>query len=564
MTRKNTPIKQYIQPNKKKINNLLDLLVKESLNKGNVHFALTINFSEKYTMENNKKTILEKLVLLEYELKTKIELLDFSYIVLEFGKNNRPHIHAIIGVKSLIGYNPSLKDNINKYFRLNYELDFLIKNLSIFVDIKKYFSYILKDIDENSNYHWLTTDKQSWYLFSTLYGYFTYENLNIHVSDFENKYSYIKAPMIFENKITPSTIFNFWNYYLILNNYFIYNDGIYEKIENSIISYKKIYEIDYLVVEFNQIFLYFYNNFKMHFENFDLYNLKLNFFEKAEEKLKNITKIVTNIIDPNFDILEFTDGLYFIKFNKFYKKCLINSNLNLSTLKYYNKTYHNLQEPKVWLENIEHALNYNKQSIDILKLYIANVFHLDINKFYKKRVLFIYGKSNTKKTTLIAKIFINYYGKENIGFLSNSKNFKFQQLKNKKLGLFDEFNYSKIDKEQFLKLFAGEPLLVDIKFKNPEEISSIPIIIISNNLIEEKNEESKEAFFNRIYLIEFINAIKNENIDISINEKLKNEEPNIIVHCNKELFKSYKKNEIKKKAIEIKNLTQMITKKTPL
>jgi hypothetical protein len=56
---------------------------------------------------------------------------------------------------------------------------------------------------------------------------------------------------------------------------------------------------------------------------------------------------MTDKITPQQEILEFADGLYFIKYNKFFKKNeLEHFNLKFTTTKYYNITYHNLKTPK--------------------------------------------------------------------------------------------------------------------------------------------------------------------------------------------------------------------------
>jgi hypothetical protein len=68
--------------------------------------------------------------------------------------------------------------------------------------------------------------------------------------------------------------------------------------------------------------------------------------------------------------------------------------------------------------------------------------------------LYIYGQSNTKKTTLIAKPLINFFELKNIGFITNNLNFNFQNIIDKKVAILDEFKYSKNNKEQLLKLFA--------------------------------------------------------------------------------------------------------------
>jgi ABC-type polar amino acid transport system ATPase subunit len=118
------------------------------------------------------------------------------------------------------------------------------------------------------------------------------------------------------------------------------------------------------------------------------------------------------------------------------------------------------------------ALQNNKENFNKVCCYIANIFHKSQEIFNKKKVLYIYGESNSKKTTLVIKPLINFFELQNIGFItmSSTSNFNFQNLKNKVIIIIDEFKYIKKDKDQLLKLFAGEPTIIDIKFKEPEII----------------------------------------------------------------------------------------------
>jgi hypothetical protein len=169
-------------------------------------------------------------------------------------------------------------------------------------------------------------------------------------------------------------------------------------------------------------------------------------------------------------------------------------------------------------------------------------------------VLYIKGESNTRKSTLIAKPLIGFFGIENVGFINYSSNFKFQDLIGKKLGIFDEFKYEPKMIQEYLKLFSGEVTISDQKYShNHKTIEDLPIIIISNNTIDEKNQTLKKAIDNRIFEIEFKkNLIENENLNkTNINEEidktLKKEEASIIVYCNEIFFKKKYKNKQRSK-----------------
>lgn len=154
--------------------------------------------------------------------------------------------------------------------------------------------------------------------------------------------------------------------------------------------------------------------------------------------------------------------------------------------------------------------------------------------------MYVCGETNTKKTTLLAKPLLNFFGKENVGFLTSSTNFYFQELIGKKFGLFDEFDYQTKYKKDLLKLFEGQLLKVDIKFKDPTYVNdsdSFFIIIISNELIDEtkeKNHAILRALKNRLNEVIFSSISEYEE---DIEEKLSKEELEIIVFCVKYFFK---------------------------
>jgi len=80
--------------------------------------------------------------------------------------------------------------------------------------------------------------------------------------------------------------------------------------------------------------------------------------------------------------------------------------------------------------------------------YLGAIISDNVDLLKKKRTLYIYGESNTKKTTLVAKPLINFFGEENVGFVSGEvNNFNFENFKNKKVGVFDEFKYFPKNKE---------------------------------------------------------------------------------------------------------------------
>ncbi len=71
-------------------------------------------------------------------------------------------------------------------------------------------------------------------------------------------------------------------------------------------------------------------------------------------------------------------------------------------------------------------------------------------------------------------------------------------------------------------------------------------IILSNYIFKEKNESVNKALLERLFVVEFLNCVNKDLINI--NDILNDEEPNIIIFCNKVYFsylgkeKNFKKN----------------------
>jgi hypothetical protein len=89
----------------------------------------------------------------------------------------------------------------------------------------------------------------------------------------------------------------------------------------------------------------------MQFKYLNYQYLKNQFLVNMDNKIEKISMTINNKIKPKYDIIEFIDGIYFIKFDKFIKKEKLKNIENLdkkiATTKYYNCTYHNLKKPEV-------------------------------------------------------------------------------------------------------------------------------------------------------------------------------------------------------------------------
>jgi hypothetical protein len=88
----------------------------------------------------------------------------FIYTAVELNNKDIPHFHTIIGFKSIIGFNAILKTNLIKALNntkdfviiddFTYLFDFKLDDLNKFIDVKKFFNYILKDIEKYKTQHY--------------------------------------------------------------------------------------------------------------------------------------------------------------------------------------------------------------------------------------------------------------------------------------------------------------------------------------------------------------------------------------------------------------------------
>jgi hypothetical protein len=375
------------------------------------------------------------------------------------------------------------------------------------------------------------------------------DNLKILNSDKISLIMHVSGIKLTNNKIDQGLLLNLLQYYLILNNYYIYNNGIYEKIENTLISYKFLNNVDKILYkEFQEnVIKFFLENYNCYFDGFDFNYLLKNYFIKSKNIIENLIDITTNKINPDFSLMEFTDGIYSLKYNTFIKKSqtdyLYN---NVCTLKYYNKSFSSTRQkkPENWVNGICNALGIEKLkniefNEDFLKIIKAFGLIFQDEKI-KQSTLFVYGPSNSGKTTLIVIPLTQYFGLENTGTIMSTKNFKYQDLSGKTICIIDEGRYNSSMSSDLLKFMGQENVLIERKYENHLLLNSIPIFIISNNQFEDKNEEINEALKNRMLIVEFIESLINNNLYNDYKKKIKSEEPNIIVYCNKLFFKIFK------------------------
>ena len=565
---------------RKMLSNKWSDIVQWSIEIGNHHFAITINIPQFCNGDGSDPEIIQNFQeAIKISLGKNYPTLSWCFFVTEKSKNGQPHFHLIVAIRNFIDYNYTLKYNISYIliedisFYLNQEdvglIDLKIDSLMYFKDIKNWVMYMHKDITKWKYKGYLSMSEQyyngiSWKGFDghlhNIYDYYIIPNdyvllyMGLKI-DYFLKYNFnnnifmnLNGIRLVYNKIDQRTLINILQYYLILNEYFIYNDNIYVKIKDSKISYKLVGGIkEVLYDKFQENVVKFYLIYLSgYFEGFDFSYLMDTYFVKTKNIIESIKDISTQRIEPDFGLIEFTDGVYSIKYDRFFSNKDNYDFINkISTIKYYDKSYSSIRQnkPNNWIKGVKNALGVKNDELtneDFLRVcfHILSPVHKDI--FNKRSTLFIHGQSNTGKTTLVANVVTEYYESNNVGSIVSAKNFKWQDLIGKIIGIIDEGRYNSSMSSDLLKITGQEKIIVEKKYsKEHITIDPIPLIILSNILFEDKNISIDKALKNRLYIIEFINKISKENLNNSklFKDKLKSEEANIIIYCNKLLFK---------------------------
>lgn len=546
---------------RKELSNIWDAIIDDYINKGCNFFGITMNFLNMFSEDDpfNDKTFLSLKNILLKIFNNNFPTLEFFMVVSELNKKDKLHVHVFISLKNFIDYNYILKKNIQSCLRrglvifdatYGVVLDIRVDSLRKFLDIKKWVIYLHKNYSI-FKYPGVIYSKDPIYFNEKLGDMYDYmlrplENIVIYrIYDYNPTQKDIFGVILKKNTIDLNTLINLIQYYLILNNLFLYKNNVYKKIKKSKISYRLIGSIeDELYNKFQEnVVLFFITNYINYFKGFDFNFLINNFLLKSKLSIKEIYDISTNRIKPDFNLCEFQDGIYSIRYDRFFPNTDGNFfNHNISTLKYYNKSYSNVRRntPKIWLINVLNALDIpfnggfeeDKTFLNLCKC-LSNAFHGDILE--KRKLMYLYGDSNSGKTTLIVDFLINYFTKDNIGTISGESEFKWQDLVGKLIAIVDEFKYNTKDLSNLNKLVNNEVLNVPVKYNSLKNLDIRSTYLSSNKAIVENDIDLNNSIKNRINIIRFKNKIRGgKNLKI----KIKDEEPNIIIFLNKLLFKN--------------------------
>lgn len=176
----------------------------------------------------------------------------------------------------------------------------------------------------------------------------TVENRNIQIETLITNYPDIQCFKNSQDYDPKDVCLSVWWWYMFLNGIFIYKNRLYQKLNNTLISYKFFDEVCFLDEKFDEIYVYFLKKFPMHFKNLNVINLKRSGLPLLENRILNDVNRFNLNITLRYDLMEFYDGIYSIKLDKFLRRDRIErDNLgdsleDLCTIKYYDRNYKHL------------------------------------------------------------------------------------------------------------------------------------------------------------------------------------------------------------------------------
>jgi hypothetical protein len=214
--------------------------------------------------------------------------------------------------------------------------------------------------------------------------------INILTATTPNKWSEITYIPVKDRVINEFTVINIINFYISQKNIHVFNKDLYIKIKGSIISVKKLFKIDEIISNFENIFSELYEDFEIQLKNINIYDLKVKYFNKINNNFEKYNKNLVNITKIDMSVLEFIDGIYITSINKFIKREKINSlNINnLFTTKYYKKKYRNLEKPVNWLECLNKTMG-DKKVVETFCKFFGSLFCFSNNFLGKKKTPYI-------------------------------------------------------------------------------------------------------------------------------------------------------------------------------
>ena len=403
--------------NLKEIYNAWDVFINWSIEEGNSHIAFTMNINDiKNNICVNDYTNLLKLhpitprsegyrwyisnysgyidgdnglFFSEFSNLLKCNrLVTWIFVTSEENKEGILHIRGIIAYRNLMDYNLHIKNNMLSNLKEKMpKSDVLLKTLKSFGDIKRWIKYLHKDkvmvfppylyiLEKHLDFLeriFLNPYNENYALKNTCIGWVP----GIQTDDLDNysnfwvfieEYNYIQGIKINKNKWDQNIFLDLILYYISINKLLVNDTHVYRRIEGTKIAVENIGSIREVFFDNfeKNILIFFKETFPCQFKGLDFYFLLKTFKLKAEDNILKIASLIPNKINIDFNVMEFNDGIYDIRFNKFIPVTTQTDIKERYTVKYYNKSYGKVRQDKPEIEKKSKGIP--PKNLNLLKL----------------------------------------------------------------------------------------------------------------------------------------------------------------------------------------------------
>ena len=282
-----------------------------------------------------------------------------TFIFFTNEKNNDGNIRLryLLGIRNFIDYSYCLERSLLGFFKSHFDPNYLmygevvkVNCLPLFKDIKNLFVYMFEVVSTKKLYSKMYVTA-SFYkgLFQNLYNIICfYLGWGCEVVEINNKkengfLNTISGVRLRNNVVDQTTLINLLQYFLVLKNFYIHGGNIYEKITDTLISYRLVGTIKNILYDgFKEnVVDYFSVKFYNYFYCFDFNYLLASYLIDSIKIIGSIGDISTNKIDLDPHIMEFTDGVYLVEYNILILICNVGTLNNKTTTRYYDKPYPN-------------------------------------------------------------------------------------------------------------------------------------------------------------------------------------------------------------------------------
>lgn len=570
---KNQILKKDLRLNdKKNYFKLLDRWASNLLDEGLIFFGVTINLAWFYmdkTHNNFFQNLDEARSWFKNRFLAELASIDFIECIqgsLELGDRNILHLHAVLAFRFHFNCVPFIRKRLEALFCFLELTDYKLSSLNKFKDVVKQLRYFSKDFNKERNFG---------YHFFSVYSNFFKETHEIIISKLiDEEIEYFEGKTLFDlfedfygkfSDLLPITgrlkskeafeVVFYLGFYLQKQNFLIYKNNIYKKIENSELSYKLVLPFEEFVKN-NAIFIL--SNIKKEVFDFikiaELYGIFIENPKKVIDQL--LLMLSNNVKELNFNLLEFKDGIYVASSDVFLTREKYKSFFPLEkkyfTIRHFDVTFDHVAYRNtffLWKKKLK--INLSEEEFIKFCIQFRNVLFPFIEST-KKNIIFLLGETNSGKSRLVLDLAIESYGQQNVGSLSTDSKFLVENLLYKELALIDEPELSKSSLGIIKKMGSGEMLTINAKYEKAVYEQLTTRIIVASNINKTSNLLlNNDAIMSRVFLVLFNKQCLLTNEE---HKEVLNELPRILVYCNKLFFKEKKdfiKNDLLK---EIKGL----------